>query len=133
MPELPIEIIVDGFGNSCFVEDALLSCEDLALLLVFDDGVPGSVGEALPESLFGIETIGKATIIASSCSSSSKKPSESLQPFSISSILLPRCAFSSFLLLKDEGEWFGESTLFFLAASYNKDSYCEMHEKYRER
>ena len=37
VPELPMEIIVVGFGNNCLVDDALLlSCEDLALLLVLD-------------------------------------------------------------------------------------------------
>ena len=71
-------IVVDGFGNSCLVEEALLlSWEDLALLLVFDWGVPGNIGEAFPESRFE-DVVGNETIIASSSSSwaSSLNPSE---------------------------------------------------------
>ena len=91
LPELAIEIIVEGFGNNCLVEDALLlSCDDLALLLVVDKGVPGKIGDVLPETLLDVETIGNATTIASSSSSSSLKSSDSLPISSTSSLLLLR-------------------------------------------
>ena len=62
------------------VEDALLlSWDDLALLLVVDNGVPGKIGDVLPETLLDVETIGNATTTASSFSSSSSlKSSDSL-------------------------------------------------------
>lgn len=94
--EHPIEMTVDGFGNNCLVDDALLlSCEDRALLLVFDKGVPGRMGEALPESLHAVETIGNATTMASSSSSSSLKSSVSLSALSMSSTLLSKLSSSS--------------------------------------
>ena len=96
VPELAIEMIVDGFGNNCLVDDALLlSCDDRALLLVFDKGVPGKIGEALPETLIDVETIGNATIMASSSSSSSLKSSVSLSTLSTSSKLLSKLSSSS--------------------------------------
>jgi hypothetical protein len=100
VPELPMEIIVVGFGNNCLVDDALLlSCEDLALLLVLDWGVPGRIGETLPESLFDEETMGNETIIASSSGSLSPKSSESLSLFSTSFIAFAQSVYSSSSLL----------------------------------
>ena len=81
------EITVEGFGNNCFVDDALLSCEDRALLLVVDMGVPGRVGDTLPSCPLEEETIGSATIIASSSSSSSFPSSLSLSGLFTSSML----------------------------------------------